>query len=292
MSNRIFEYLVELGLVSESSSEVFSIGTRDVPNLKVWKDRASGVIYIKDHYVGEDEYKTGAYRDDEIYRINKPDYERLRDLQRRAASYQHFYAGRDICDFGCGAGDFLEEVRDSCNSVIGVELQKSYLDRMTSLGIACTNELAEIADGSLDVIFLFHSLEHFPDPKEILAGLAIKLRPGGRFVIEVPHAGDFLLSEDLGCEAFKRFTLWSQHLVLHTRTSLRTILQDCALRSIVVEGVQRYPLSNHIYWLSQGRPGGHKSNFALLDTVDLLPAYEGALNRLDATDTLVAVAVR
>jgi len=54
--------------------------------------------------------------------------------------------------------------------------------------------------------------------------------------------------------------------------------------------VQRYPLSNHINWLSNGKPGGHKSSLSLIDTPALTSAYSDSLARIDATDTLVAIA--
>lgn len=108
-------------------------------------------------------------------------------------------------------------------------------------------------------------------------------------VFEVPHANDILLSESIECPEFKRFTLWSQHLILHTRASLQGLLHYCGFENIIVEGVQRYPLSNHLHWLAKGQPGGHRSSISTLDTSELQTAYESALRKIDATDTLVAV---
>ena len=112
---------------------------------------------------------------------------------------------------------------------------------------------------------------------------------GGRILIEVPHANDFLLSF-VNCEDFKQFTLWSQHLVLHTRDSLRKTLKFVGLEKIQIEGVQRYPLSNHLNWLANGKAGGHKSPLSSLDSDVLFEAYSNSLARIDATDTLVAIA--
>ena len=57
----------------------------------------------------------------------------------------------------------------------------------------------------------------------------------------------------------------------------------------IIHGVQRYPLSNHLYWLSNGKPGGHKSPLSVLDDIDLKIAYAHALSKIDATDTLIAI---
>ena len=47
-------------------------------------------------------------------------------------------------------------------------------------------------------------------------------------------------------------------MVLHTRETLRKTLEYVGLQDIQIEGVQRYPLSNHLNWLANGKPGGHK----------------------------------
>ena len=116
-----------------------------------------------------------------------------------------------------------------------------------------------------------------------------KIGNGGSIIIEVPHANDFLLNV-LKSEAFKEHTLWSQHLILHTRTSLHRFLDYVGFKNIVIRGIQRYPLSNHLWWLTKGQPGGHKKSLAMIDDVMTKAYYESALQGIDATDTLLATA--
>ena len=116
-----------------------------------------------------------------------------------------------------------------------------------------------------------------------------KLSSEGSIIIEIPHANDFLLSK-LRCESYKQFTLWSQHLILHTRQSITLLLKEAGFKEISVKNIQRYPVSNHLCWLNNGIPGGHKSNLSLIDTDTLRDAYENALASIDSTDTLLAVA--
>ena len=68
------------------------------------------------------------------------------------------------------------------------------------------------------------------------------------------------------------------------------MLRFVGFEDIQVEGVQRYPLSNHLYWLANGNAGGHKSILSLVDSPSLIAAYSNSLAAIDATDTLVAVA--
>lgn len=143
----------------------------------------------------------------------------------------------------------------------------------------------------MDVITLFHCFEHLPDPTSTLHTLrsSLKGRGEGLIIIEVPHARDFLI-ENLKLKEFIEFTLWSQHLILHTRESLRLILVDAGFKNIVIEGVQRYGIANHFQWMLNKKPGGHKSILSMLETPELFVEYEKALAHIDATDTIVAIA--
>jgi len=289
--NNIFQTLEKLGLTSKQSRVLYSNRTRDKENLKVWKDSKSGVIYIDDFYIGNETYVTGSYRNDKVGDLasERPDFERNSDAQRRFSSNLEFVAGKKIVDFGCGSGDFLKLVQPYCTEATGVDLQQNYLDELNANGILCTNDIETIEDNSLDRIVSFHVLEHLPDPIKNLSALKRKIVSGGQILIEVPHAKDFLLSS-VECEKFKQFTLWSQHLILHTRESLQKMLEFVGFKEIKIKGVQRYPLSNHLYWLSEGKPGGHKSQLSSLDSENLVEAYQNSLSLIDATDTLVAIA--
>ncbi|MEP3427576.1 MAG: class I SAM-dependent methyltransferase [Roseibium sp.] len=287
--NSVFQTLSELGVASIEQREVFSASTRDRADLTVFRDRISGVIYIEDFYSGDETYEEGAYRESNLRAFGSRDYEVLTDVNRRASAYQQYVVGRDMLEFGCGDGAFLHKIRDNVQSCCGVELQRNYIKALNDAGIVCHSSLDEIPGEQVDTVLSFHVIEHLPDPVIILGELLRVLKPGGTILIEVPHANDILLSK-LQNTAFKKFTLWSQHLVLHTRESLKRLLIASGFEDIAIEGVQRYPLSNHLSWLAKGVPGGHKSPLAALDTVDLREAYQAALNKIDATDTLVAIA--
>lgn len=289
MTKSIFETLELLGVASLKTREEYASETRDVKPLRVCRDSASGVIYIDGYYTGDDTYKQGDYRQETVQRAGEPSWERQADATRRANAFRTYYSGKTIADFGCGLGDFLRQVQEEAASCVGIELQQDAIDALREVGVPCETSIDALQDGSLDALFSFHVLEHLPDPLEILSLLKPKLKEGGHAIFEVPHARDFLL-DYVDSEPFRKFTLWSQHLVLHTRDSLKRMLEHAGYRDVVVTGAQRYPLSNHMLWMASGRPGGHKSKFAAIDTPELTAAYEAALARIDATDTLIAVA--
>jgi hypothetical protein len=114
------------------------------------------------------------------------------------------------------------------------------------------------------------------------------MKKGGKIIVEVPHANDFLITF-LECEAFKKFTFWSEHLILHTRESLKIFLQEAGFTRVVIKGYQRYPLANHLHWLAKGLPGGHMQ-WAALSSEQLDISYADLLAQIDRTDTLIAFA--
>jgi len=289
----IFNALKKLGLASEETTILFHKGVRDNSNLNVFKDISSGVIFIKDFYVGNKVYESGDYREEKPNHKNDDflirDYERSRDCERRINFFKPFYVGKDIIDFGCGHGDFLYESRNFTNSSSGVELQKNFIDKLNKNEIRCEKSINEFNDKSIDTCFMFHSFEHLQDPLKTLKEIKHKLRKKGKLIIEVPHANDFLISF-LKEESFIKFTLWSQHLILHTEKSLKRFLEFSGFENIVIKGIQRYPLSNHLHWINQKKPGGHKSKISLIDTKELSNEYENALSKIGANDTLIAIA--
>jgi SAM-dependent methyltransferase len=288
----VIDTLRRLNLLSGETTDLFASGTRDNGDLRVFRDRVSRVIYLEEHRTGDDVYRKGDYRlaVADLLPDKSHDYEDSADTNRRLDRYRQLIVGKSICDFGCGAGSFLRGAQRYCRDSVGIELQDDYREALNRDGIRCVDGFDGVP-GSLDAVFLFHSLEHLPAPLGVLQTLRQKMKGDGKaqIVVEVPHARDFLI-EHLELREFVEFTLWSQHLVLHTRESLAAMLRDAGFKSVVVEGVQRYGVSNHLHWLRPKRPGGHKQALSVLETPQLTAAYADALARIDASDTIVAIA--
>lgn len=206
------------------------------------------------------------------------------DDQRRFEMMKSMLPNKRLLDFGCGAGGFLQRAKNLAIDVTGIELEsrvRKYwagkLNIVPNLGAAGTG---------YDFITAFHVIEHLPDPRSMLTDLSKLLRPGGRMIVEVPSSEDALLSL-YDCDAFQRFTYWSQHLYLFNSKTLEMLSRQAGLRVVALQHYQRYPLSNHLYWLSRGKPSGHEL-WAFLDTPELTGAYASTLAALGKTDTLIA----
>jgi len=286
---KIFQLLESMNLASEETKNIFSESTRDVEGLNVYRDSKSEIIYIDDFFVGNEIYNSGSYR--LAQSASSADYEDIKDSKRRSKDFLNLYNNKVICDFGCGKGSFLINTIKKTKKSFGVELQQDYLMDLNKKNIECSDNINNIDDDYLESCFMFHVLEHLEDPIFHLKSIRPKLISGGKIIIEVPHARDFLI-KNLKIQEFINFTLWSQHLILHTRESLEKFLLEAGYKNIKIFGVQRFSIANHLQWAVNRIPGGHRGELAYLEESELVKSYQNALDRIDATDTLIAIAER
>ena len=290
MDYNIQSLLVSLGICSNDSIQEFYPRVRDRDDIKVMRCSKSGVIFLQhsDHIdaskyyekKNELEYWTATCRQEALLSC-------VEDDKRRAEQFGAVIRNKRWLDIGTGVGGILDLMGPQAAYVCAVEPQVTARAELKSLGYHVYGDVRDIEETNFDVITLFHVFEHMPDPLESLHVIASKMEKG-QVIIEIPHAKDALLTlYDL--DVFKEFTLWSEHLILHTKMSLNILLQKAGFKDIQVNGYQRYPLANHLYWLSKGKPGGHKEwSFMLSNELD--DAYNRMLDYLDYTDTLIAVA--
>jgi 2-polyprenyl-3-methyl-5-hydroxy-6-metoxy-1,4-benzoquinol methylase len=262
---------------------------RDAPSLKVLECTACGLVTLS----SRDHVSSGHYEVSGMHGGSPPSIEAwLRDTDdddaRRFEMLKADLAGRNVLDFGSGAGGFLRRAHAVAGQASGVEperrVREYWRDTLT------VHESLERATLAYDVITAFHVLEHVPDPRATLIALGARLSEHGRLVVEVPNADDALITL-YDCEPFQRFTYWSQHLFLFNADTLRRLVDQAGLRVAALEQYQRYPLSNHLHWLSRGLPGGHQ-HWSFLDTPALSEAYGASLSAIGKCDTLIAYVER
>lgn len=290
LENEAAQQLADIGAIAPAACETVWRGTRDRDDIDVLEDRRSGVQFLsRSDHVHERFYQDKVHPElDQLGRRDRVVLAHQEDTARRVALMEPRVVNRDWLDVGTGAGAILDELVDLARSASAVEPQPDWFAALQGLGYPTFAALRDVGSDSYDLITLFHVLEHLTAPVDELREVVRALRPGGRVIIEVPHARDALITI-LRSEAFLRHTYWSEHLILHTRESLRRLLTTVGLEVVAIEGIQRYPVANHLHWLSEGRPGGHQS-WAMLRDPALERAYADTLARNDATDTLLATA--
>ena len=259
---------------------------RDAPELMILECKSCRLVTLSSmEHINAEHYEKSGMHGDKPLSIESLLNETAVDDQRRFEMLRSILHNKKVLDFGCGQGGFLKRAKRLTAEVKGIELEKRVRDYWQG-DLQIFPELSCLGGEHFDLITAFHVVEHLPDPRRVLREIKEVLAPNGRIVIEVPSSLDALLNL-YECEPFQQFTYWSQHLYLFNAETLETLASQAGLRVIVIEQFQRYPLSNHLYWLSRGKPGGHKF-WSFLDSPLLQQAYADSLARVGQCDTLIA----
>ena len=288
-NNQIFDFLKQYSLIDESEIELYSDRVRDRDDVQVYRCKRSGIIFLS----RTDHLDDGHYREKSKFRAEAPSSMDLAralghdDIQRRTTAYKNLVLKKAWLDIGTGNGAILDAMGPFAARCAGVEPQRLSREYLAERGHEVYGDISEVGDG-FEVVSMFHVLEHIPDQLGFLKKVRSRFSSEGTMIVEVPHARDFLLGF-VQSEAFRDFALWSEHLILHTRESLKCLMEQAGFRSVNIQGVQRFPLANHLHWILQGRPGGH-NHWSFLRNAQLDAGYESMLQSLDQTDTLVAIA--
>jgi 2-polyprenyl-3-methyl-5-hydroxy-6-metoxy-1,4-benzoquinol methylase len=290
--NKIKELLLDLNISTEDSIVLYHEKVRDRDDVQVLKCSKSEVIFLsstdhmnKSHYQNTNSFE--YWKQNNRKSAKNSTYS---DDSRRASQFREIISNQKWLDIGAGAGGVLEILSKFSSECSAVEIQNDAANVLIENGFKVFKSIEEVENDYYDIISLFHVFEHLTDPIAELFEIKKKLKSGGKIIIEVPHAKDMLISFYENKE-FENFTFWSEHLILHTRNSLKLFIESTGFIKVVVKGFQRYPLANHLHWLVKGKPGGHiKYNELRNDNID--NAYSELLNSLDFTDTLILTAVK
>lgn len=110
---------------------------------------------------------------------------------RQRQSWVPFRAPGRLLDFGCGAGMFLQEMREFGWTVEGLDFSETVAQQVTeNTGIPVhvgTLPHTQIEPESFDAVTMWNSLEHVYHPRETVRHAAAALRPGGLLVAGVPN---------------------------------------------------------------------------------------------------------
>lgn len=96
-----------------------------------------------------------------------------------------------ILDIGAGVGDFLMTAKNDGWEIIGIEPSEKAKSIAIKKGVSFVNDVKEIESHSLDVITMWHVLEHVPNLEEQIADLKRMIKPNGTIIIAVPNFNSF-----------------------------------------------------------------------------------------------------
>jgi 2-polyprenyl-3-methyl-5-hydroxy-6-metoxy-1,4-benzoquinol methylase len=161
-----------------------------------------------------------------------------------------------ILDIGCSLGFFLNEARKRGWETWGVEISDypaTFAQNKLKLNVfKGTLEKAKFKQNFFDVVTIFQTIEHFPNPRESLEEVGRVLKPSGLLVITTPDI-ESLYTNLLGKKSFQ-FN-HQEHFFYFCRKTLTKLLEKVGFRKIAIQGDGAWFLSiddllerfNHFY---------------------------------------------
>jgi len=142
----------------------------------------------------------------------------FRREQMRAFVAEHGLAKKSVLEVGCGDGHLLDILRDAGVRAVGVDASEKALEIARQHGhpvhLGYVRRGHRIAGGPFDAFVSNDVIEHVPDIKDFLQGVAHNLAPGGVGLVETPSLEKVL-------ETRRFYDFMQDHLAYFTVDTLR-----------------------------------------------------------------------
>lgn len=96
-----------------------------------------------------------------------------------------------LLDIGAGTGDFLALAKQDGWQIIGTEPNKKAKISAQNKGVSLIDNTVLLEDHSVDIITMWHVLEHVPNIDNQIKELKRLLKPTGTIIIAVPNFNSF-----------------------------------------------------------------------------------------------------
>jgi len=129
----------------------------------------------------------------------------------------------NILDIGCGRGVLLDAFIEAGHKATGYERNGAPFDSLSDNIQCCELEDLQLDEQGLDIVIIWHVLEHLSSPAQILEFTRKVLKPGGSLFISVPNFNSF--QSRLFKDKWFHLDL-PMHLFHFDQTTLNNILLD------------------------------------------------------------------
>jgi 2-polyprenyl-3-methyl-5-hydroxy-6-metoxy-1,4-benzoquinol methylase len=149
---------------------------RDNSNIDILECSDCGLVYLSSlEHIQDGHYEASGMHDDKVPNIDKWLKETEFDDKRRYDFVKEKIANKNVLDFGCGVGGFLEMAIQSARKASGVELERALQLSFQERELNVFPNLREAQEQSekYDIITAFHVVEHLQNPKQILGDLSL-----------------------------------------------------------------------------------------------------------------------
>ena len=203
-------------------------------------DDALGTIYPADYY---------AYNYDDLSALARKGKE-VMDRRKLAGILASLPAPpATYLDVGCGDGRYLDVLAARgvpTSGLHGLELDADVVARARARGLQVTCERVEdctrFTPGSIDLITMFHVIEHVASPRAVVERLVQWLAPGGVLALETPNV------DSLDARAFSTGLWGGYHIPRHWHL-FRPETMTQLLTSVGLEVVDVRYQTGHSFWM-------------------------------------------
>tara|TARA_B100000900_G_scaffold410649_1_gene428832 strand:- start:2433 stop:3332 length:900 start_codon:yes stop_codon:yes gene_type:complete len=198
------------------------------------------------------------------------------NLRRKLSYVNAVYNGQGtVLDYGCGTGQFLQILVQSGKKSVGVEINDNARAAAQSYGSVSAS--IEGVEKGVEVITMWHVLEHIYDLNGLITSFKERLIAGGHLIIAVPNPESYD-AEHYG----KHWAAWDVPIHVHhfTEKSVSKLLgkHSFYLQKVIPMNMDSY----YISLLSEQYKSGRK-NKALAHWVKAL--YRGFISNVKAGKT-------
>ena len=191
-----------------------------------------------------------------------PSYRRLlRFVQRRLPP------GGTLLDVGAASGVFVKMAVDVGIDAVACDFSHEALayarEHFQLRTLACPAEAIDAPNDSYDVVTMFHTIEHLPDPLQVLREMRRVLKPGGFLFLETPNYALHYFAETRMRLLFPLYRLLTKrdgmpwvpfdHYYHWTPPMLRRALRDAGFRdarSHHIMGYRSNSKPNALFWMA------------------------------------------
>lgn len=162
---------------------------------KVVKCKNCGLVYVNpqpDRKFTEEHYQEDYYREWIEMQMER----RIPMWKRRLKELKKYKKSGMLLDVGCGVGTFLKLAKEEGFEVYGTEISEyacRYVNDSLRIDVFKGDlEEAHFPSASFDVVTIWHTLEHLPDPRAVLKEINRILNKDGLLVVAIPNLKNYI----------------------------------------------------------------------------------------------------
>mgnify|MGYP003652955407 CR=1 FL=1 len=192
--------------------------------------------------------------------------------------------GKTVLDVGCSDGDYMKIVSRHAKEVTGIEPNDRQREANPFTVYSSLSDALDIHSGKIDVVTMWHVIEHVQDPVEFLFEVSQLLTPNGKIYLSTPNLDDVLMKLLDGDFAKFFYRAWHTHYY-HT-DSLFNLAIHSGLNPLVIQNKHSFGIGNVLGWLKDKKPCGQGISVEPNQTEQIDHYFRSWIEHIGFGDTL------